>query len=142
MVIDEKGISEQENIYYRLGCIISIISHENRDFKLTSFDVTNKILPAIRFSNCLIFYNDNGHPVSFVIWKKINSRRIESLKKACCNWHQILGWNEGEDYFITHFHSQPRYRLSTINFLKNEKFGKGDIVYYINKRNKLIRRVL
>lgn len=131
-----------DDTYHSLGCIMSIVAHEHNEITLTSFDITNKILPAIRFGNFFICYNDNGHPVSFFIWKKIQSDSIESLKRSYLNWHKLLGWNEGGDYLITHFFSHPQSRISSINLLINNEFQSGDVVVYFNNKGRLIRRVV
>ncbi|HAS8156216.1 TPA: toxin-activating lysine-acyltransferase [Vibrio vulnificus] len=142
MIITEIESDDVLKIYHNLGSIISILSQVSNSMELTRFDITNKILPAIRYKCCRILYNKNGHPVSFILWKKIESNDINSLKNACYKWHPILGWNEGDDYLITHFFSDKRYILESIKTLKKECFNKGDIVCYFDLKHKLIHKVV
>lgn len=57
------------DIYYKLGCVIAILSHNDKEIDITQFDVLNKILPAIRMDNIFICFNKNNHPVAFLSGK-------------------------------------------------------------------------
>ncbi|CAK2509976.1 RTX toxin-activating lysine-acyltransferase [Vibrio crassostreae] len=142
MLLKEIENNDVGIIYQRLGSIVSILSQVSTKISLTNFDVTNKILPAIRHKSCCIMYNKNGHPISFIIWKKFDSNDLVSLDNACREWHPLLGWNEGEDYLITHFFSNKMYVIDSIRMLKKKIFKKGDRVYYFNLRNKITRKTI
>ncbi|WP_180958358.1 toxin-activating lysine-acyltransferase [Vibrio sp. vnigr-6D03] len=125
------------DIYYKLGCVIAILSHNNKEIDITQFDVLNKILPAIRMDNIFVCFNKNNHPVAFFIWKKVDLDTPETVVSALTNWHHYLGWKEGEHYLVTHFVSNSECKIDSVKKFMASAFFPGDIISYLGKKGNI-----